>query len=134
MKWLRAASWLFGSLIFLSVLLAGVSLVLFRGSCSNQQYQLIPSPDGSLNAVIFERNCGATTGFSTQISILDGNEVLGNRAGNIFVGDGHPSESLPKVSWLSENQLSIRVRSSVRVYSRGETWGWPWRRIEVVYD
>src|SRR5262249_10486833 len=57
------------------------------GMCANQLLAEIPSPDGALKALVFERDCGATTGFSTQISIVGGNGSLPSRAANLFVAD-----------------------------------------------
>ena len=51
--------------------------------CGNDIYSETLSPDGELKAVIFQRDCGATTGFSTQVSILDTDETLENDGGNI---------------------------------------------------
>lgn len=43
---------------------------MFDDICGNKIIQEIPSPNRKLKAVIFTRDCGATTGFSTQISLL----------------------------------------------------------------
>jgi hypothetical protein len=44
----------------------------------------MPSPDGRRDAVMFQRDCGATTGFSTQISILDtGGQPAGSGNGSV---------------------------------------------------
>ncbi|MEJ2055674.1 MAG: hypothetical protein P8X42_17305 [Calditrichaceae bacterium] len=37
--------------------------------------------------VVFQRDCGATTGFSTQASIIEKNGKLPNESGNIFIAD-----------------------------------------------
>jgi hypothetical protein len=55
--------------------------------CANDLLTEIPSPDGALKAVVFQRDCGATTSFSTQISILWTNRPLPNETGNLFVAD-----------------------------------------------
>jgi hypothetical protein len=43
---------------------------IFSGACGNQLYQEVLSPDNKYKAVVFQRDCGATTGFSTRVSIL----------------------------------------------------------------
>ena len=53
-------------------------------TCGDTPVQTVPSPSGSLKAVLFERDCGATTGFSSQVSILSHDENLGNEGGNVF--------------------------------------------------
>src|ERR1041385_6220803 len=44
--------------------------VFDAGSCANQALRSVPSPDGALRAVVFERECGATTDFSTRVTVL----------------------------------------------------------------
>ena len=55
--------------------------------CGNDISQTVPSPAGGLKAVVFDRDCGATTGFSTQVSILYATESLPNDGGNTLVLD-----------------------------------------------
>lgn len=38
-------------------------------------------------AVIFVRDCGTTTGYSTHLSILDCNEKLHDNSGNVFIAE-----------------------------------------------
>jgi hypothetical protein len=38
--------------------------------CGNAVLQDLPSPEGRRHAVVFTRDCGATTAFSTQVSVL----------------------------------------------------------------
>ena len=59
---LRIAGFLFGSFVWL---LSG----MFDSLCGNTLLAETPSPEGNLRAVVFERNCGATTSFSTQVSV-----------------------------------------------------------------
>lgn len=55
--------------------------------CANRWVADYPSPDGRLKVVVFERDCGATTGYSTQASILDVDAELGNSGGNTVIAD-----------------------------------------------
>jgi hypothetical protein len=45
------------------------------------------SPDGEKRLVVFQRDCGATTGFSTHASLLKSGETVPNEVGNVFIGD-----------------------------------------------
>ena len=65
-----------------------------------------------LKGVVFERSCGATTGFSTQISILPVTQKLENEGGNIFIVLGRPKEVRPKLHWLNNSELSIRYNQT----------------------
>lgn len=57
--------------------------------CGNDPLMAEVSPDQRHVAVVFLRDCGATTGFSTQVSILDAPANLPNEAGNVAVADGN---------------------------------------------
>lgn len=46
--------------------------------CANEIIEEIPSPNKGFKAVIFTRDCGATTGYSTQLSIIDNSANLDN--------------------------------------------------------
>jgi hypothetical protein len=73
--------------------------------CSNDPINAGISPDGECIAIAFIRNCGATTPFYTQVSILDMPGRLPSEAGNIFSAEGkHPLS----VQWNGNAQLTIR--------------------------
>lgn len=89
---------LFGT-VFLALLLAACDSV-----CENVVSQTIFSPSEAFKAVVFSRNCGATTGFNTQISILPANEPLLAESGNTFI----TNKSVPiVVRWGSDLSLQI---------------------------
>ena len=56
--------------------------------CENEISKTVISPSGNLKAVVFNRGCGATTGFNTQISIINTSEELESEGGNLFIADG----------------------------------------------
>ena len=64
---------LFRVSIFSSVFLFLLTLtgcINFAGSCSSQEVKRIPSPSSSLDAIITEGGCGATTSVITRIYIV----------------------------------------------------------------
>jgi hypothetical protein len=68
------------------------------------------SPDGRFVAVVFHRNCGATTPFTTEISVTgSGDDVSGGSAGNIFSMTDPPGST----ETLSRNGV-IEVRLNWR--------------------
>jgi hypothetical protein len=72
--------------------------------CGNDISKTIISPSGKLKAVVFNRNCGATTGLNTQVSVLFSTEKLSNEAGNTLILDG----SVPlQIEWKSDSLLQI---------------------------
>ncbi len=96
----------------------------FEDMCGNDIANVYPSPDGALKAVVFSRNCGATTGYSTQISVLPVSEQLPNKSGNIFTAKAHYKEvtyskkgTIPiKGRWLSNTELQIAYPSQAEVF------------------
>lgn len=80
--------------------------------CGNEFGYEQLSPDGKTKAVAFERDCGATTGFSTQVSVLPSATKLPNEAGNIFVADGNFKIRL---EWEANDKLLVRYPVGARV-------------------
>jgi hypothetical protein len=76
-------------IIILIVFMASKYLLdfLFEDMCGNDIKQKIPSPSGKSVAYIFERSCGATTGFSPQLSIINKDDEFQNESGNTFRSD-----------------------------------------------
>jgi hypothetical protein len=96
--------------------------------CANEMLEAVKSPDGNLQAVIFRRDCGATTDYSTQVSIISANTKLPNKSGNVFVADtdhGKAPEQEgggPKVKaeWLDNKSLRISYDLRDRVFLEEE--------------
>ena len=77
------------SLIFLFV----GCLVSCDFGAKNILIKEILSPVGENKVVIFQRDVGATTGFSVQVSVLKSNQDLKNsEKGNIFILDGEKAD------------------------------------------
>lgn len=79
-------------------------LLVFGCTAENTIVKKVDSPSGEYVAYPFIRDAGATTDFSTQVSILKKSEKYNNRAGNIFIGSG--SEFI-NIYWESDNNLVI---------------------------
>ena len=91
--------------------------------CGNKVVSRVDAPDGRHTAVMFQRDCGATTGFSTQISVLDvGEKVAGG--GNAFSADGdHGAASTgdwggpwAEMKWIDSNHLLVRFADKSRIF------------------
>jgi hypothetical protein len=99
-----------------------ISLLLLTGClnpCGNRILSDVPSPNATKHAVIFERDCGATTDFSTQLSILSEREQLDNKGGNTFVADsnhGRAHSVYVNVKWSGEDRLTVIYPAAVRVF------------------
>jgi len=73
-----------GGIIGIPILIFGSFYFLLPDSCGNQVISKSLSPNDELVAYVFERNCGATTDYSYQLSILDSDGKLKNNRGNTF--------------------------------------------------
>ena len=83
--------------------------------CGNEVAQTVASPSGQLKVIVFSRDCGATTGFSTQVSIVPAKDTLPNDSGNILILDG----VVPlKVQWGSDSTLTLTGLGSSRVFKQ----------------
>jgi len=76
--------------------------------CGNTIIQTSTSPNQKYKLVLYQRDCGATTGFSSQISLLDIDEKLDleDDSGNIYIADGYPDNF--KIIWISNNSVIIK--------------------------
>lgn len=107
---------------------------LFGDLCGNEVFQEVLSPDGTYKAVVFQRDCGATTGFSTQVSILKASSQLANRAGNVFAIDGHPDWTQIRVRWDGNRAMNLDYPSGYDVsVQKSQFWDFL-TRIEIYYQ
>jgi hypothetical protein len=92
--------------------------------CANEILAEVPSPSGELRAVVFERDCGATTGFSVQVSILRRGEPLSNVGGNAFTADAGHSLLPPlevRAEWESDRALRLTYDPRLRTFTKEST-------------
>ena len=93
-------------------------------ACGNEILAEIPSPDGLKRVVVFERDCGATTGISTQASLLATGTALPNESGNLLVADaahgaapaGRGGEPKVEVVWANSHSLVVKTHPQARVF------------------
>jgi hypothetical protein len=91
--------------------------------CGNEFIADSISPNQTQKAVIFERDCGSTTSFSTHVSILDRGTSLKDAGKSLFVADTNRGRAPsgpgggPEifVRWVSDNKLEIRHHRLARV-------------------
>ncbi|HAB17917.1 MAG TPA: hypothetical protein PLX89_19160 [Verrucomicrobiota bacterium] len=82
--------------------------------CVNEVSEVLESPDGTKKIVVFSRNCGATTGFNTQASIIETKQKLPDAGGNAFVVD----KGTAKVSWKKDGGVAVVFDRGVRVFKK----------------
>jgi hypothetical protein len=121
--------WLLG--VGALALFASSACTSIAGDCGNELLKERPSPDGKMKAIVFQRDCGATTGFSTQVSVISKDEKLSGEGGNVFAADTNHGEApsgqgggpAVEVSWLNENQLLIKHDKRARVLQHPQSPG-----------
>jgi len=91
-------------------------------TCGNEIVRVATAPGGGRDAVVCGRECGAPTGFTTQISVLARGEIP-SEAGNIFIADrgrvatrwGGP---WAEVRWLSPDRLLVSYDANARLFAK----------------
>lgn len=128
-----------GFCVLLVTIVAGGAWFLkahFSDLCANDQTQVVYSPNKNLKVIVFTRDCGATTGFSTHVSLLKSSQNLENEGGNLFAADFDRTQQKsaapsPQVSlrWLSNTQLEIQHSDNIRTFRKVEND----KGVHVVY-
>lgn len=96
--------------------------------CDVERRESTPSPDGKHVAIVFGVDCGATTGFNTQLSLLPSDAA--------FDRDRFPPVLVLKDKWT----LDIRWVSDVAVFVAVPKGAYEYKRvadsggISVTYD
>ena len=94
-------------------------------ACQNSTVSSAAAPVGDRRAVLFQRDCGATTGFSSQVSVTGADETPSGK-GNAFIADtDHGSADAAswggpwvELRWLSPQKLLIRYDAKARVFAQ----------------
>src|SRR2546430_16178187 len=98
------------------------------GLCANDVLGTYPAPSGHYQAILFVRNCGATTSFGTNVSVLRPGDQLGDEAGNILLVSAAPYSHvatnriggpLVETQWLLGDTLLSRYAPCVVVHRPG---------------
>jgi hypothetical protein len=115
--------------ILLSLGLVGCSDPL----CTSETVKSLKSPDGNHKAILFMRECGATTDFTTQVSV---DPLFYQVTGNIFVADGYNGGTRgdwggpwAEIRWVAPNHLLITYDQQVRIFNKQEEV----RGIKITY-
>lgn len=97
-------------------------------SCSNEVVASVASPDGAREAVMFQRDCSATSGFSTQVSIIERGEPLSGSGNTFRADDDHGAArtgpwggSWAEMEWLASDRLLIRYAANSRLFEQDES-------------
>ncbi|HEX8430296.1 MAG TPA: hypothetical protein VF625_03375 [Longimicrobium sp.] len=122
---MQGKSWVpLGAAGLVAAVALGVFALVSADPCANTGLATVVAPGGAHRAVVFQRDCGATSGFSTQVSVLPVDAALPDGGGTVFVADtdngrapsgrgGGPAVGLV---WRDEKTLVIRHHQLARVF------------------
>ena len=80
-------------------------------NCINQIISEVPSPDGRIKAVVFQRKCSIDTPSSTHVSLMPAAESLPNRKGNVFIADGSARSAGVNITWKGPSAVNLSYRT-----------------------
>lgn len=78
----------------------------------------IPSPDGEHVALVFHRDCGATTDFNTQVGLRDHERDFDPEVGRVVTVAGLYKMT---VTWSSNKRLVVSMPND-KVYAQLTKW------------
>ncbi len=125
-------------LAFSAVGLAAVLVIAYlgvtslgRGMCGNKVINSTDASDHRARVVVFERDCGASTDFSTQVVILRPGEELGDRRGDVFVVDSDHGRAAAgpgggpwvEATWIGPDSILIRFDNQARIFRQSTIVG-----------
>ena len=122
-----------------SVALGIVPLVMYLTACGttdlcgNEIIAKVASPSGTHEAVVFERSCGATTGWSTHVAVVRRESPIlaaptfwrATQPGNVLVIQGRAkrgdiSGTTVTPTWTDESHLAIAYDAGTDARSLAE--------------
>ncbi len=122
------------SLVILGLVLASCADDL----CGNDLIYSVSNYNGSKEALVFVRNCGATTDYSIHVSILSLDDGIPRESGNTFIADSDHGKAPTaernalqlKIEWTARETVTIIHSSDARVFKSETSVG----DVSVVYQ
>lgn len=105
----------------LTIGLAGSLLQGCLFMCGDEVTVRAPSPDGEWLAAAYVRNCGATTGFTTHVVIMEKGEKP-DASGDVFVAEAGTARQSPhggpeiQLRWLAPDRLRVSYGEGTEVW------------------
>ena len=91
---------------FRAVLIFGFAL-LMCGCSSRDEVLRVPSPDGRVDALIFETNCGTPCSFAYQVQLVAKGSHRGERVALLEGAIRNESAWGVNAKWLASDKLSL---------------------------
>ena len=97
-------------------------------ACTDEVITRLASPDGKREAVMFQRDCGATSGYSTQISIVEVGQAPAGGGNTFRADDNHGAAKAgnwggpwAEIKWLASDRLLVRYADKSRLFEQDDT-------------
>jgi hypothetical protein len=102
-----------------SVVLLLFSGCMIVGTCGERIILTAPSPNRQRTATVLERNCGATTDYSTLVFLTDSDQTSREDSSDMILS---LSGVYPiTLTWLSDTRLAVGF-PDVESFTQRETW------------
>jgi hypothetical protein len=88
--------------------------------CRNEIIASRDNPARTLKLIKFDRDCGATTGNSVQISVLKFQESLQNLGGNIFISKNYDKDI--DMAWENDSTILIQYPKKLVIIKREDQY------------
>jgi hypothetical protein len=106
--------------------LVGVFARIDRGMCGSAEVRRLRSPDAHHDAVLYQCDCGATTGFSTHVAIVGAGAPTPHGGGNVLsADDGNGAAATSpqgvievELRWLAVDTLLLRPDPKAAVFKQ----------------
>lgn len=122
---MKTTAFVFGALIAI-VLLIGWLFAMFAPGCEDTTCETLFSPDRSHKVILYTRNCGATTGFSTHIALAGSDEDIDDGTTIFVADDNHGEANLHAVyqalidinaRWVDNDSLELSYDRNARLFT-----------------
>ncbi|RZF59061.1 hypothetical protein EWE75_23835 [Sphingomonas populi] len=91
--------------------------------CANDTLASVQSPNGEQAAVLFERNCGATTAASIHLAIMPVGEMP-NGKGNALIFSKMTADILSyQLHWIDGGHVHVSLPKGAEIYLRQQSVG-----------
>lgn len=108
------------------IMMLGTLVGCHDAGCINAIGFRVSSPGARYDAIVFSRDCGATTAPITEISLVDHSGALPDGPGNILA----TRDEFPvAVAWIGADSLVVSKDAHARVISQETSW----RSVKIAY-
>jgi hypothetical protein len=116
-----------GTLVVIVAIVVGGYHFVYGVMCGSDEMHRLRSPDGRYDAVVYEFDCGATTGFATHIAIVRSGLSVPNHPGNVTIMDGIVKVQL---QWHGRDSLTLSYDDRAEVIGKPNEV----RGVRIVYQ